>query len=87
MLYVPVLQVRNLSYKGYPISIITLGSDTTVYELAEDTRIIESGKQLMYVTNGNTMVISADSMIYRELIYRILNSTVLEDGQYQYAAA
>lgn len=86
MLHVPKLQVRNLSYKGYPISIITMGSLTTVYELAGDTRIIESGSQLMYVANGNAVVITPDSMIYKELIYRILNSIVLEDGNYNYEA-
>lgn len=91
-LNVPALNVRNMSYKGYPITIIMVSTDTYVYELADGVRIIETqcqhGSHILYVDTrqGTSLVISRESLIYRELFYRITNATVLEDGEYSYHA-
>jgi|GEM_PF-3083457 len=84
---VPALPVRNISYRGYPITITCINGNTFVYELAENQHIIESGNgsHILYVSNsGVTAVIDRNSLIYKELLHRIMNGTVLEDGNYQY---
>lgn len=91
-LNVPALNVRNMSYKGYPITIIMISNDTYVYELAGGVRIIETqcehGSHILYVDTkqGTSIVISRESLIYKELFYRISNADLLEDGEYAYHA-
>ncbi|EOM9564484.1 hypothetical protein ACLB83_002560 [Escherichia coli] len=86
-LYVPAINVRHVSYKGYPISIIMLSGDTFMYELHDNIRVIEcsSSNQVMYIDkNGCSAVITRDSVVYKELLHRIMNGDVLEDGKYEY---
>ncbi|HAV1973386.1 TPA: hypothetical protein JG946_003746 [Enterobacter hormaechei subsp. steigerwaltii] len=85
---VPAMPVRNISYKGYPITITCVAGDTFIYEMAENQRIIESGNgnHILYVSNnGVTAVIDRHSLIYKELLHRIMHGTVLEDGTYSYS--
>ncbi len=86
-LSVPAINVRHVSYKGYPISIMMLSTDTFVYELHDNIRVIEcsTSNQVMYIDkHGVTAMITRDSVLYKELLHRIMNSDVLEDGNYQY---
>ena len=86
-LYVPAINVRHISYKGYPISIMMLSADTFVYELHDNIRVIEcaTSNQVMYIDkDGVTAVITRDSVVYKELLHRIMNGDVLEDGNYKY---
>lgn len=86
-LSVPAINVRHVSYMGFPISIMMLSAETYVYELHDNIRVVEcaSSNQVMYIDkNGVTAVITRDSVVYKELLHRIMNGTVLEDGNYQY---
>ena len=86
-LFVPAINVRHISYKGYPISIMMLSADTFVYELHDNIRVIEcaTSNQVMYIDkSGSTAVITRDSVVYKELLHRVINGDVLEDGNYQY---
>ncbi|BBV90945.1 MAG: hypothetical protein E6661_21890 [Enterobacter sp.] len=86
-LSIPEINVRHVSYKGYPISIMMLSADTFVYELHDNIRVIEcsTSDQVMYIDkHGLTAVITRDSLLYKELLHRIMNGDVLEDGNYQY---
>lgn len=86
---VPSMPVRNISYKGYPITITCVSGDTFIYEMAENQRIIESGNgsHILYVSNdGVTAVIDRHSLVYKELLHRIMNGDVLEDGTFNYSA-
>ncbi|HDT2126629.1 TPA: hypothetical protein RCG93_003011 [Enterobacter roggenkampii] len=86
-LSVPAINARHVSYKGYPITIMMLSTDTYVYELHDNIRVIEcsTSDQVMYIDkNGLTAVITRDSLVYKELLHRIMNGDVLEDGKYEY---
>ena len=91
MVNLPIASIntRHLSYKGYPISIHQLNANVFVYELANEVRIIESsnGSQLLYIdSTGSTLTIGRDSLIYKELLHRVVNAQVLEDGRFEYIA-
>ncbi|EOG1790162.1 hypothetical protein ACK3RO_004800 [Enterobacter kobei] len=86
-LYVPAISTRHISFKGYPITVMILSAETFVYELHDNIRVIEcaTSNQVMYIdSNGSTAVITRDSLVYKELLHRIMNGDVLEDGKYEY---
>ena len=81
------LTVRKIDYRGCHIAITMLSLDTFVYELPEGVRVIESGNgaSILFIdSEGNNVVINRQSVIYKELIHRVMNGKVLEDGSYQY---
>ena len=83
-----MLSTRKISYQGYPINITMINCETFIYELNDEVRMIESANsnQVMYVDSksGSTAIITRDSVIYCELLHRIVNGSVVEDGTYQY---
>ncbi|MGX4990650.1 hypothetical protein [Enterobacter kobei] len=83
-----MLSQRKISYQGFPINITMINAETFIYELNDEVRMIESANsnQVMYVDSksGSTAIITRDSVIYRELLHRIVNGSVVEDGTYQY---
>ncbi|BBV85978.1 hypothetical protein STW0522ENT62_14240 [Enterobacter kobei] len=83
-----MLSQRKISYQGFSINITMINAETFIYELNDEVRMIESANsnQVMYVDSksGSTAIITRDSVIYRELLHRIVNGSVVEDGTYQY---
>lgn len=87
-LSVPKLSVRVLSWKGYPITITNVSENTFMYELPNHNIIVEAGhgEQILFIDDtGMTNIIDRKHIVYRELMYRVLNADVLEDGSYNYA--